>query len=407
MKLHRHLVENLVQALHEIFSEGRQADKVIERFLKGQKKWGSRDRRFFAESCYEIVRHWRRLWSQAGLPAGDELTAAKILPEQIWQVWAVYQFQKAGELPDWVTAGVPKNISDPASLPRAIRESIPDWLDELGVEEFGKEWDQVLSALNRPADVFLRANTLKATREQVRQKLSSEEVETETVPGVPEALRLPVRKNVFLTKSFHAGLFEVQDAASQTVAPLLRLEPGLRVVDACAGGGGKSLHIAALMKNKGKVLAMDIHDWKLKELRHRASRAGAEIVETRVIESSKTIKRLEETADRVLLDVPCSGLGVLRRNPDAKWRLSLEEIQRLMTLQQEILSSYSRMVKPGGILVYATCSLMPRENERQVQSFLASPAGASWTLLEEKHHRPDREGFDGFYAAALQRKSGL
>jgi 16S rRNA (cytosine967-C5)-methyltransferase len=156
------------------------------------------------------------------------------------------------------------------------------------------------------------------------------------------------------------------------------------------------------MRNKGKIIAMDVHDWKLQELKTRARRNGVDIVETRVIDSTKAVKRLAESADRVLLDVPCSGLGVLRRNPDAKWKLNREEITRLRTLQSEILGSYSQMVKKGGQLVYATCSVLPSENEKQVQAFLAAK-GAQWNLVKELHLRPDRQGYDGFYAALLKR----
>jgi 16S rRNA (cytosine967-C5)-methyltransferase len=165
---------------------------------------------------------------------------------------------------------------------------------------------------------------------------------------VPSALRLKQRANLFGTDSYKAGLFEVQDAASQLIAPFLQPEPGMRVIDACAGGGGKALHLAAIMRNKGRILALDVHAWKLAELRKRASRAGVDIIEAREIEGSKTVKRLAQKAERVLLDVPCSGLGVLRRNPDAKWKLSDAEIDRLTALQAEILESYSRMVVPGG-----------------------------------------------------------
>lgn len=406
MKLHRHLVEQVITAVFEIFSTRKPADKVLERFLKSQKKWGARDRRFFAESCYEMVRHWRSLWVRAGLPADEYLNADKLTSQRVWQVWAFFEQNRGGELPPWNEL---KNLRFPAmtlaSLPRAVRESVPDWLDELGAKEFGAEWDAVLAALNRPADVFLRVNRLKADPATVINRLADEGVDAEVVPGLPDALRLPVRKNVFITKSFRDGLFEVQDAASQTVAPMLQPEPGQRVIDACAGAGGKSLHLAALMHNKGKVLSLDIHQWKLDALRERASRNGVNIVETRVIESTKTIKRLEASADRVLLDVPCSGLGVLRRNPDTKWKLEAGEITRLRTLQSELLSSYSRMLKPGGLLVYATCSLLPEENERQVKAFLESDQGKLWSLEEQLHHRPDREGYDGFFAARLRRLS--
>ena len=158
------------------------------------------------------------------------------------------------------------------------------------------------------------------------------------------------------------------------------------------------------MGNKGKIIAMDIHQWKLDELRKRSTRGGIDIIETRLIDDAKSIKRLHNMADRVLLDVPCSGLGVLRRNPDAKWKLTLAELDRLRTLQAQLLEDYSRMVKPGGKLVYATCSVLPSENEKQVEAFLAAHAD-EWALEEQKKMLPHKQGFDGFYAARLVRKA--
>lgn len=210
---------------------------------------------------------------------------------------------------------------------------------------------------------------------------------------------LTERKNVFVTKAFHQGFFELQDAASQMVAPLVNPQPGERVFDACAGGG-KSLHLAALMKNKGRILSLDIHEWKLKELKLRARRNGIDIIETRWIDTTKVVKRLEAQADAVLLDVPCSGSGVLKRNPDAKWKLKMSDLEQLRKTQKEILSSYSRMVKPGGRLVYATCSIFPDENQKQVQSF-SEENTESWSLAKEISILPHVQNFDGFYAALL------
>lgn len=395
IKIHRHLVEESVAALEEIFESGGHADKVIERFLKGHKKWGSRDRKFFAESVYEIVR-WRRLFET--LAGGQDL----------WKMWGIYWLKLGNPLPDWHEL---KNISaaqiakrESEILSPAVRESFPDALYEIGRSEVGADWEKVAHALNKPASVYLRVNTLRALPVEVMKSLEKEGIQAKPVgKDAPAGLGLVERKNVFITEAFRKGFFEVQDAGSQHVAPLLEVEPGQRVIDACAGAGGKTLHLAALMKNKGKIISMDIHEWKLNQLRERASRNGIDIVETRVIESSKTIKRLAESADRVLLDVPCSGSGVLRRNPDTKWKLNAEEIARLRVLQQEILSSYSQMTKKGGQLVYATCSVFPSENEKQVEKFLASHP--NWKLVREMHLRPDREGYDGFYGALLKRES--
>ncbi len=404
MKVPPHLLDEVVTSLGEVFVGKRYADKVIEFTFKRHTKWGSRDRRLFAESIYECVRWWRWYWFLAGLPDAEHTKPEEITPERLYRVWAAYWLANGRELPRDENApvieveAVRKRMSQEVSP--AIRAAIPDWMDQRCGAELGKTWPVLRTAMNQPADVFLRVNTLKADRRAVREKMAEAGFAAEAVEDVPSALRLVVRQNVFATAAFKEGLFEVQDAASQLIAPFLEVGPGMKVIDACAGGGGKALHAAAIMRNKGKILALDIHAWKLAELRKRAARAGVDIIEAREIDGTKTIKRLAAFADRVLLDVPCSGLGVLRRNPDAKWKLSDEEINRLTTLQSEILESYSRMVKPGGKLVYATCSILPSENERQVEAFLLRHGG-EWQLEEELRRTPATGGFDGFYAARL------
>ena len=408
MKLPPHLLDEIILSLGEVFVGKRYADKVIEFTFKRHRKWGSRDRRIFAESIYECVRWWRWFWYLAGLPDEEHTQPENITPERLWRVWAAYWITNGRDLPKDEAApevrpeDVRKRAKEGASP--AIRAAIPDWLEARGRLGLGDAWPALRESLNLPADVFMRVNTLKNDRRSLRERLGQEGYETEAVDQVPSALRLKQRANLFGTGSYKAGLFEVQDAASQLIAPFLQPEPGMRVIDACAGGGGKALHLAALMRNKGRLLALDVHAWKLAELRKRASRAGVDIIEAREIEGSKTVKRLAQKADRVLLDVPCSGMGVLRRNPDAKWKLSDAEIDRLIALQAEILESYSRMVVPGGKLVYATCSILPSENERQVQAFLAKH-GEEWTLEEELHRTPETGAFDGFYAARLMRKA--
>lgn len=405
MKLPPHLLDEIVTALGEVFGGRRYADRVIEFVFKRHRKWGSRDRRVFAESVYECVRWWRWFWHLAGLP--DELhnVSEEITPERIWRVWAAYWITNGRELPHDESAPVVRadEVLKRAKqkVSPAVRAALPDWLDERCATELGDAWPALREAMSTPADVYLRVNTLKADRRTVREKLAESGFAAEAVEDIPSALKLAQRQNVFGTPAFKEGLFEVQDAASQLIAPFLEVGPGMKVIDACAGGGGKALHLAATMRNKGKILALDVHAWKLAELRKRAARAGVDIIETREIEGTKTVKRLAAHADRVLLDVPCSGLGVLRRNPDAKWKLSNAEIDRLTALQAEILENYSRMVKPGGKLVYATCSILPSENERQVQQFLLRHGG-TWELEEELHRGPADGSFDGFYAARLK-----
>ncbi len=402
MKLHRNLVFATIDSLHLIFNENKQADKVLKSTLKRDKRWGARDRAFIAETTYDIVR-WKRLYAEIA-----EVREPFDRPN-LFRLFAVWATLNGIAIPDWKqfedtpTRRI-KGRFDELSKIRKYRESIPDWLDELGAKELGKKWDTELASLNEQAEVVLRVNTLKTTVDQLQNELADLEIETEKIKDYPDALKLKERTNVFTTEAFKNGLFEVQDASSQRVAQLLDPKPGERIVDACAGAGGKSLHIATLMGNKGQLISMDIYENKLNELKRRARRNDIFNIETRVIDSTKVIKKLMEKADKVLIDAPCSGLGVLRRNPDTKWKLQPEFLDEIRNTQKELLDSYSRMVKPGGQLVYATCSILPSENEKQVQSFLNRENGKDFTLLKEEKILPSKSGFDGFYISLLQKR---
>ncbi len=211
---------------------------------------------------------------------------------------------------------------------------------------------------------------------------------------------LEKRKNTFRLPSFKSGFFEVQDGGSQMIAPYLEVEAGMRIIDACAGAGGKALHLAALTENKGQIIAMDVEAWKLKELQKRARRNGVHNIETRPIENAKTIKRLHNSADRLLLDVPCSGTGVIKRNPDTKWKLRPEHLDRVRKIQSDILEDYSKMLKSGGKMVYATCSILRSENEDQVDHFLSTHP--EFSLLKQERINPS-EWSDGFFMALLEK----
>jgi 16S rRNA (cytosine967-C5)-methyltransferase len=294
VRFHRVLVEAVLSALTEVFENGRQADKVIEQVLKSDRRWGARDRGFIAENVYEIVR-WRRLIEFIG----------QLSKLSTYEAFGIWQVLKKNELPNWPefakinSVQIWKRHSEAQTI-RKIRESVPDWLDELGEAELGANWEAELHALNQTAPVVLRANTLKTTRDSLQKLLLKSDIETHTLPELPNALILKEKKNVFQTEYFQNGFFEVQDAGSQLIAPLLDLQPGQRVIDACAGAGGKTLHIAALMQNKGSLIAMDIEAWKLDELKRRTRRNGVSNVETRAIEA-KTIKRLRDSADPALV----------------------------------------------------------------------------------------------------------
>lgn len=397
-------IEAIAEALANIFGENKYADREIARVLQADKKRGSKDRAFIAENTYGVVRNYRLLRHVMG---GSKPKKR----EDWWRLIGIHLMSEGYELPEWREFGdfdeeELKSRWNEAKAIRSLRESIPEWLDKVGEEQLGEElWTPTLAALNEQAPVVLRANTLKTTPEELAAALATDGVGTEPISAA--GLLVTERKNLFATKAFKKGLFEVQDFSSQQAAVTLEVEPGQTVIDACAGAGGKSLHLAALMENKGRLISLDIHDWKLKELKKRARRNGVSNLETREITSTKIIKRLIGQADRLLLDVPCSGLGVLRRNPDAKWKLSQDFIDRVLKEQADILASYSRMVKPGGKMVYATCSILPLENEEQVNAFLASPAGEGWTLEYKHTFLPQVEGFDGFFVARLAKAETL
>ena len=407
MKLYKGLAEATVLALQDIFLKSRQADRVVETVLKSNKKWGARDRAFIAENTYEMVRWWRLILHCSGV---EGLPAAV----EFWKLFGVWQVIKPVHLkletdnilPEWtefeeIDPQIVQEKYAEALKTRKIAQSIPDWIDEIGEIELGEKWDEILSALNQTAPLVLRVNALKSDIEAVREIFGIEN--TEPVNGVPNAIILKKRQNVTNTEAFKSGFFEVQDAGSQLIAPFLNLHPGYSVIDACAGAGGKTLHIAALLKNTGSILAMDIENNKLTELKRRASRNDVKNLETMLIDSESIISTLEGTTDRLLLDVPCSGLGVLRRNPDSKWKLKPQFLETIKKVQWQILSTYSGMVKQGGKMVYATCSVLPSESEDQVQRFIKK-YGRHWKLVAEHRTTISGDGFDGFYMALLQKK---
>jgi 16S rRNA (cytosine967-C5)-methyltransferase len=394
------LVLACVEALHLIINQRKYADKVIESVLKKDKRWGARDRAFIAQTVYDIVRNQRMYLHIAGVKTPLHNT-------EIWRLISIWIVLNNFELPQWkefekTPVRRIRGRYYESSKSFVYKESIPDWMDQVGRTQLGTElWEKEVHALNQPAEVVLRVNTLKCTEKELISDLEKDGVLTERISAYPGALIVKERSNLFKTNAFTKGYFEIQDANSQLVAPFLEVQKGHRVIDCCAGAGGKSLHLAALMQNKGQLIAMDIFPYKLNELKKRAKRAGAFNIETRLIEGKKSIKKLKQSAERVLIDAPCSGLGVLKRNPDAKWKLQPEHLDKLKETQQQLLQDYSVMLKPGGKLVYATCSILPQENEKQVETFLKSPAGQSFKCTNQKTLYAHKNGYDGFFYGAV------
>ena len=399
MKLHPNIVQGILECLKLIFEENKYTDDVLDKAFRNHKQWGSRDRRFIAQSTYEIVRWWRLLYETAqSLP----------LDKGIYHnTFIVYLVKSEIELPEWLSQDINveklKGQLHAFQNIRKIREAIPDWMDEVVVTEIGEaKWEKELSHLNQPASIYLRVNTLKTDKTKLITLLGKKEIEVQPIPSEDTSLLLLKRQQLSSMEEYQKGLFEVQDIGSQKIAPFLHPQKEEFIIDACAGGGGKTLHLAALLENKGSILAMDVEAKKLSNLQERAQRAGVTIIQTELITAS-TLEKHKESADLLLLDVPCSGLGVLKRNPDTKWKLTLIEIEKTKVLQAKILSTYPTMLKKGGVMVYATCSILPSENEDQIQRFLRDQKG-KFELLEECHLWPSQGG-DGYYMARLRKNS--
>jgi 16S rRNA (cytosine967-C5)-methyltransferase len=389
----------IAETITTVFWSDTFATKAIEQTLKHHPDWEDSKRAVFSDTIYDLIRWWRPLWFIMGKEPSENT-------EDLQNLIAIYLFTKKGDLSvlhkrkDLDITQLLQRIQT-TKRERALRESIPDWLDVQGEKELGARWEPTLASLNEKPDLIIRANSLKTTPKELLSILRKEGVIAEPIEGNPDALHIKEKSNVFKLSSFNAGLFEVQDAASQMVSRILDPRPGMRVIDACAGEGSKTLHLAALLKNKGKIIAMDTQEWRLVQLRKRAAKAGVDTIETRLITSSKAYKRITGTADRLLLDVPCSGLGTLRRNPDIRWKLKEDDLHRLKILQQDILERYCTLLKPQGTMVYSVCSILPSEGEEQIQRFLTSHP--EFHLLNEKRYWPDIDRTDGFYVALLQR----
>lgn len=397
MRIHKNIVQAVVKGLEEIFGNNAHANQIVKKQIKLERRWGARDRRFIAESIYDIVRWWRWYLAIGELNEQDTQVYTNIL--------AVYLREKNIEFPDWFQVDIPDSATLGLNKIKFGNElkfsaSIPDWLDDMGNKEVGEIWSREITALNQPTEVVLRVNKLKTNTSNLINSLRIEGLEVEELIDFPNALILKNRVDLNQIKSFKSGLFEVQDAASQLIAPFTKAKAGMTVIDACAGAGGKTLHLAAQMNNSGRILSLDVEKSKLAELENRCQRAGCRIVSTHLIHTQQ-INDLRNEADILLIDAPCSGLGVLRRKPDTKWKMNPERIEELKELQEKILDEYKVMLKPGGSMVYVTCSILTSENEDQIAKFLLKNKEA-FMLEEEKKVLPS-EGFDGFYMARLRK----
>jgi 16S rRNA (cytosine967-C5)-methyltransferase len=419
MRWHNRLVEHAVVALARVARFEHAADGELSRYFRDNGEIGHGDRGAIAESVYAILRHWRSLTAACG---GE----AERTPRRLFLAWLVRheganlreidQLLRGGER-DWL-AGV--KAFDAASLSAAERCELPDWLYRKLVASRGEAATAELAgSLQRPAPLDLRINPLKTDRESVQEALAEMGVATEPTPYSPLGLRAAGKPALAKNPLFLDGRIEVQDEGSQLLGLLLGPKRGEMVVDFCAGAGGKTMLLGALMRSTGRLYAFDVSDKRLAKLKPRLARSGLSNVHAVRIDSENDprVKRLAGKIDRVLVDAPCSGLGTIRRNPDLKIRQDEASVARLTATQAAILAAAARLLKPGGRLVYATCSLLDAENDAVVDAFLAAHPGfaaldagealaaAGVTLPGERLRlSPVQGGTDGFFAALLERR---
>ena len=419
--------------------DGRPADKLLSDWARANRFAGSKDRQAIAGMVYGVLRRRAQIdWWLLRCAINVFANRQRVL------VWlSLWDGKELETLTEWFDGGkyAPKELSpgetrllvelkgqDPSidCQPVDVKGNFPSWMEKRFVKLFGDDATRQLATMADEAPVDLRVNTLKGTREEAKDALAREGINVVETAFSPNGLRLKTRKPLSGTEAFKSGLIEVQDEGSQILSMLVDAKPGAKVVDFCAGAGGKTLAMAATMNNLGRIVACDISEGRLKRAAVRLKRAGVHMVERRTLtsERDKWIKRRAGRFgggfDRVLVDAPCSGTGTWRRNPDSKWRLKPNDLDELSKLQFSILESASRLVSPGGRLIYATCSMLPEENDVPVQQFLNDnpsffihPVKAVWKDVFEcacpvdddmLRLTPADHGTDGFFAAILERK---
>jgi 16S rRNA (cytosine967-C5)-methyltransferase len=405
----------------------RPADAVANDFFRERRFIGSGDRRAVSDRVWRVLRARRRLTWFAPKATPRLLVAASLLTEG-WTLSGVAE-SFSGER--FAPPGLERNeynalrpvegrALDQPDMPEPVRYEVPDWLYPRLRDQYGDRFGIEMAALGEPAPLDLRVNLLKGSREEGRAALAAEGWEARPTSISPWGLRIDGRRPVTAGAAFQSGLVEIQDEGSQLVAALTGPKPGMRVVDWCAGAGGKTLALAAMMGNRGQIVACDVSASRLDGAVRRLRRAGVNNVERHlVVPGDKWAKRRAGAFDRVLVDAPCTGTGTWRRNPDARHRLLEQDLLELIRKQSSILDTAQALVQPGGRLVYATCSLLREENEAQVSGFLSSHADFALVPLAEAWPveasgppcegpflslTPASHGTDGFFAAVLERR---
>lgn len=415
-QLNEPLIRQAAMALATVLAPYGPADAKLSAYFREHPKLGVKDRAFIAESVYQVLRRRRLLeYLAESTDARRLLLAAQLRLQGISLRDLAPLLNK--QQTEWAHAIKARSTDN---LPLAVQADLPDWLWERMVSQYGEQEALALArSLHVPAALDLRVNAVKATREEVLAQLARDRIEAEPTPYSPYGIRMQTKIALHRQPIFMEGKVEVQDEGSQLLAQLVAPRRGEMVADFCAGAGGKSLALGALMRNTGRLYAFDVSEKRLHNLGQRLKRSGLSNLHSQVIASERDpkLKRLAGKFDRVLVDAPCSGLGTLRRNPDLKWRQTPKDIEELTVKQAAILESAAKLVKNGGRLVYATCSLLREENEAIVDSFLAAHpefrlVNASGVLAQQQISLdmgsylkllPPQHGTDGFFAAAMER----
>ncbi len=417
-------IQTVIEILEKIADSKIPMDNTIRDYMVNRRYIGSKDRAAIVEMVYEIVRHYARfgwLLEQSGV-----LTTARnfAIADLAWHgrdMTNLFTGEKHAPEPltdeekDWS-----RKLTDHAAMPVSVQVECPEWAEEKLRAVFGDAFEDELRGMIDPAPLDLRVNTIKGTREKAGDMLRAQEVQTAETPYSPFGLRVEGKAFMSATKAFSKGLVEIQDEGSQLIALACDVKPGMRVLDYCAGAGGKTLGLAAMMENKGNIVAMDIDPRRLEKGRSRFRKAGVHNVELRCIDDDKNrkwLRRQKETMDVVLVDAPCSSSGTWRRNPDLRWKQYGPSLDEIMEMQVDILERVADKVKLGGKLVYATCSLFREENEGQVEKFLENHPEYklcnlqyNWAYggfpCEGPYLRlsPLRHNTDGFFTAVLIRQ---
>ncbi len=407
------------------------ADIIIHRYFKTRRYIGSKDRGAIAALTYFVIRHHATLqwWAERHQQTTPRsLVIAALILHQKEKLAGLESLFDGDEFAPAPLSTEEKKYAKSLMgqplvhlhMPNHVRYNYPLWMEEALHTSLGEHWQDEIAALNQEAPVDLRTNTLLTSRDALLEALKKENYDVAPTPLSPIGIRMTTRTPIFTSQYFKQGWFEMQDEGSQFIGLLLNAKPGWKVIDFCAGAGGKTLALAADMKNKGRILAWDTSAKRLEQMTLRLRRAHVDNVQRHVITSEQDafIKRHKQSADAVLVDAPCSGSGTWRRNPDLKWRTSEKDLQELMDIQRRILVSAARLVKPNGYLLYVTCSLLQSENERQIEAFLQHNEkfrvvleNEVWNKFPQRIIRqgnpfrltPHQDSTDGFFASLLQR----